>query len=420
MQVFRDAVQASHETDHIDVLFNNAGIGGGVNVIDEQVHQDSWSVYEPEFVDRIIGAGHMLGLIRSPQAQLSKLVPGARVGYEVAMRLGLALGFEDSLEMIVDLAGRGEAAGFDSMFVVEAGRSASVPAAAVINATTVCQVGTYVVNAYAREPWLTGMMARDLDDLSGGRFVLGVGTGNKHFNEWYMGSDMSKPIAKMRDYMTIVRAVVAGKRGEAVRHNGRAHSIRWRASYEPQRPTIPVYLSASGPNMVKLAGEVSDGVGVGIMSSVEFLRDIVRPNAQGGATTAGRDPDALAFPMAAMVSVNQDAERARDAVKKAIAELFHPVPHPYYDSQLRQLGFAEFADQASALMPEGKLRETMDLVPDAVIDTMTITGTVEQCAQRIAEYEGFADEIIAFRIAQRDEPRGIAAYEDLFTLAAQN
>jgi alkanesulfonate monooxygenase SsuD/methylene tetrahydromethanopterin reductase-like flavin-dependent oxidoreductase (luciferase family) len=274
------------------------------------------------------------------------------------------------------------------------------------------------VNAYAREPWLTGMVARDLDDLSGGRFVLGVGTGNKHFNEWYMGADMSTPIAKMRDYMTIVRAVVAGKRGEAVRHTGSAHSIRWRASYEPQRPTIPVYLSASGPKMVNLAGEVSDGVGVGIMSSVEFMRDIVRPNAQAGAVSAGRDPNALAFPMAAMVSVNQDSEQARDAVKKAICELFHPVPHPYYDSQLRQLGFADFADQASLLMPQGKLREAMDLVPEAVVDTMTITGTVEECAARIAAYDGVADEIITFRIAQPDEPRGIAAFEDLFALAS--
>lgn len=336
------------------------------------------------------------------------------------MRLGLALGFEDSLEMIVDLAGRGEAAGFDSLYVVEAGRSASVPAAAVIGATTDCRVGTYVVNAYAREPWLTGMVARDLDELSGGRFVLGVGTGNKHFNEWYMGADMSGPIAKMRDFVTIVRAVAAGKRGEAVRHNGSNHSIRWRASFEPTSSSIPVYLSASGPNMVKLAGEVSDGVGVGIMSSVEFLRDIVRPNAQAAAESVGRSADEIAFPMAAMVSVNEDVDKARDAVKKSICELFHPVPHPYYDSQLRQLGFTEFADQAAELMPKGELREAMALVPDEVVDTMTITGSVSDCLDRLADYEGFADEVIAFRIAQPGEPKGIAAFEDLFALAAAN
>lgn len=334
------------------------------------------------------------------------------------MRLGLALGFEQSLGMVVELAKEGEAAGFDSMMVVEAGRSATVPAAAVINATSTCRVGTYVVNAYAREPWLTGLAARDLDELSGGRFVLGVGTGNKHFNDWYMGADMASPIAKMRDYMTIVKSVVEGKRGEAVRHQGAKHSIRWRASFEPERDTIPVYLSASGPNMVKLAGEVSDGVGVGIMSSVEFMRDIVMPNAQAGAAAAGRTPADVAFPMAAMVSVNQDVALARDAVKQAICELFHPVPHPYYDSQLRQLGFGDFADQAAILMPQAKLREAMDLVPDEVVDTMTITGTVAECAARIADYEGIADEIVMFRIAQPGESRGVSAWEDLFELAA--
>lgn len=334
------------------------------------------------------------------------------------MRFGLALGFEDSLATIVELARAGESAGFDSVHVVEASRSATVAAAAVIGATTECLVGTYVVNAYAREPWLTGVLARDLDELSGGRFVLGVGTGNKHFNEWYLGADMAKPIGKMRDYMTIVRSVVAAERGGRVRHSGERHTIRWRASYAPQRESVPVYLSASGPNMVRLAGEVSDGVGIGIMSSVEFVRDIVQPNARSGAEAAGRNPADLAFPMAAMVSVNEDVERARDAVKKAICELFHPVPHPYYDSQLRQLGFAEFADQASRLMPAGELGAAMALVPDEVVDTMTITGTVDQCSARLREYQGVADEVIAFRIAQPDEPAGIAAFDDLFALAA--
>ena len=171
--------------------------------------------------------------------------------------------------------------------------------------------------------------------------------------------------------------------------------------------------------MVRLAGEVSDGVGVGIMASVEFLRDVVRPNATAAAKAAGRDGVPLAFPMGAMVSINDDEERAREAVRASICGLFHPVPHPYYASQLRQLGFGAFVEQASALMPQGRTREAMELVPDQVIDTMTITGTVAQCAQRIAEYHGVADEMIAIRVAQRDEPAGIAAFEPLFGLASQ-
>ena len=120
--------------------------------------------------------------------------------------------------------------------------------------------------------------------------------------------------------------------------------------------------------MVRLAGEVADGVGIGIMSSVEFVRDIVRPNARQGAEQAGRDPDALVFPTAATISINQDAHAARQASKRAICKLYHPIPHPYYDSQLRQLGFAEFADQATQLVPAGRLAEAIDLVPEAVVE----------------------------------------------------
>ncbi|MEL7157720.1 MAG: LLM class flavin-dependent oxidoreductase [Actinomycetota bacterium] len=335
------------------------------------------------------------------------------------MRLGLLLGFEDSLEEMVSLARAGEAAGVASLYTVEAGRSALVTAAAVVAATERATVGTYIVNAYAREPWLTGIAARDLDEMSGGRFVLGIGTGNPHFNQWYMGADTARPLAKLRDYVEIVRAVVAGRAGEPVRHRGDVHSIRWRASWEPVRPRIPVYLSASGPKMVRLAGEVADGVGVGIMASTGFMADIVRPGARAGAEAAGRDPDALAFPMGALVSVNDDEEAAREAVKAAICGLFHPVPHPYYDSQLRQLGFDDFADRAAELMPAGRTADAVALVPDEVVDTMTITGTPAQCAARLAQYEGVADEVIAFRVAQRGEPAGLAAFEPLLELAAR-
>ena len=335
------------------------------------------------------------------------------------MRLGLLLGFEDSMATMSTLAREGEAAGFASLHTVEAGRSAFVTAAAVIAATERATVGTYIVNAYAREPWLTGIAARDLGELSDGRFVLGVGTGNPHFNDWYMGIDSSRPVAKMRDYLRIVRGVVAARVGEPVRYQGDVHRIRWRASWEPAQPSIPVHLSASGPNMVRLAGQEADGVAVGVMSSTDFLRRIVRPAARAAATGAGRDPDELAFPMGAQLSVNADEELARRATRASICGLFHPVPHPYYDSQLRQLGFADFADAAARLMPDGRTREAMELVPDEVIDTMTITGTPAQCAARVADYEGLADEIILMRLGQQGEPGGPAAWDDLFDLASR-
>ena len=152
------------------------------------------------------------------------------------------------------------------------------------------------------------------------------------------------------------------------------------------------------------------------VASVAFVRDIVQPNARRGAVAVGRDPDALSFPVAATVSINNDSELARDSARASICKLFHPIPHPYYDSQFRQLGYDEFANQAARLMSQGRLREAMALVPEEVIDTMTITGSLDECTARIREYEGVADELILARTAQRGEARGMAAYEDLFQL----
>lgn len=335
------------------------------------------------------------------------------------MKIGMMLGFENSIKTMTSIAKEAEDAGIHTLYTVDAGRSATVTAAAVIAATQRARVGTYIVNAYAREPWMTGIEARDLNEISEGRFVLGVGTGNLHFNDLYMGIDSRSSRAKMRDFMTIVRAVVNGNAAERVRYQGDVHRIRWRATWNPATSHLPVYLSASGPNMVRLAGEVSDGVAIGIMSSVEFVRDIVRPNACAGAEAAGRNPDDLAFPMAAMVSINSDRTSARDATRRAICKLFHPIPHPYYDIQLRQLGFAEFADKATQLMPAGRIDEAMAAVPDEVIDSMTITGNLEDCIARVRAYENIADEVILARTAQRGDPQGIAAYNDVIELISR-
>ena len=332
------------------------------------------------------------------------------------MKIGMMLGFEDSIETLTTIASKAESAGAYSLYTVDAGRSATVTAAAVINVTNQSKVGTYIVNAYAREPWMTGIEARDLNEISGGRFILGVGTGNLHFNDLYMGIDSKKSLAKMRDFLTIVRMVANGEAAERVRYQGEVHRIRWRASWSPASTDVPVYLSASGPNMLKLAGEVTDGVAVGIMSSVQFMRDIVIPNATAGAEAAGRDASEIAFPMAATVSINKDRELARQASRASICKLYHPIPHPYYDLQLRQLGFDEFADKATELMPKGQLQEAMRWVPDEVVDTMTITGTLDECISRVGDYDGLADQVILARTAQRDDQRSLSDYEEFFSL----
>jgi alkanesulfonate monooxygenase SsuD/methylene tetrahydromethanopterin reductase-like flavin-dependent oxidoreductase (luciferase family) len=334
------------------------------------------------------------------------------------VRCSLLLDLAGPISESVALAAAAEAAGIDAVHAIEGGRDAFVPLAAIAAGTSRIGLGSYVVNAYARSPWLTAMSALDLDELSGGRFTLGIGTGNRHINDWSHGLDSSRPLAKMREYLPIVRAVVAARAGELVSIDGEIHRTNWRAGREPQRRALPVVLAAAGPRMIELAAAATDGVGVGVLVSPEHLRDVIRPLAHAAAVAAGRDADHLRFPMAAMVSVDHDEERARATTRHAICRLFHPVPHPYYDFLLRAQGFADAADAAAELVPAGRVREAMGHIDDEIVDRLTITGTPAACAARLAAYDGLADEVIGLDLRRRDADAPIAAWDDVFEMFA--
>ena len=334
------------------------------------------------------------------------------------MRCSLLLDLAGPISESVALAAAAEAAGIDAVHAIEGGRDAFVPLAAIAAGTSRIGLGSYVVNAYARSPWLTAMSALDLDELSGGRFTLGIGTGNRYINDWTHGLDSSRPLAKMREYVPIVRDVIAARAGDLVERHGDVHRTRWRAGRDPRRPTLPVVLAAAGPRMIELAGAVADGVGVGVLVSPEHLRDVIRPLAHDAAVAAGREAAELTFPMAAMVSVDHDEERARASTRHAICRLFHPVPHPYYDFLLRAQGFGAAADAAAELVPAGRVREAMGHIDDEIVDRLTITGTPVTCAARLAAYDGLADEVIGLSLRRRDPDAPLAVWDDVFEMFA--
>src|SRR5262249_50066391 len=158
-----------------------------------------------------------------------------------------------------------------------------------------------------------------------------VGVGNRHLNEQFQGIASERPHAKMRDFVEVVRRVVAAPVGARVDYEGRVHRIRWRRSFPGARPTLPVHLAAVFPTMIRVAASVAHGVALGVIVSAPYVREVVRPAIRKAAAAAGRDPDALAIPMGAVVAVDDDRERARDLVRRTIASFFHPLPHPYYD-----------------------------------------------------------------------------------------
>ena len=215
------------------------------------------------------------------------------------MRHGLIFsGGGTSMQQMVDLAVEAEQAGMDSIYLTEAWRSGFVGLAAIAMATERVEIGPYILNAYARSVWITAMSAVDLDELSGGRLLLGVGSGNKHINEEWQGIPQERPVRKMEEYITLLRKAVSTRVGETLQWQGQMHSMQWPPAVEPLRESIPVYLAALYPQMTAVAGRVADGLALGALLSADYIRSEMKPRFLAAAESAGRDLQALGISLA--------------------------------------------------------------------------------------------------------------------------
>lgn len=326
-------------------------------------------------------------------------------------KLALHLALDGPLTDIVARARRAEQAGADAVYVIEGVRDPFVPLAAIAAATERVEIGTYVANAYARTPQAAATAALALDELSGGRLVFGIGAGNRHINEWVFGLGMDRPLGKMRDYLAVLRAFLQGDTGDEREVGGPVHHVEARFVRPPAR-RVPIVVAAAAPKMTELAAATSDGVGLGVLIGPEHVAEVVRPRAIAACEAAGRDPALLRFPMAALTSIDDDEGVARERARRAIVGLFHPIPHPYYDHLLREQGYAAVADAATELAPQKRWAEAAATIDDELLDRLTFTGTPAQCAARVAEYDGLADEIIVLPLASGERPSGTAARDD--------
>ena len=328
-----------------------------------------------------------------------------------------------SLQQTADLAGRFDRAGFSALYCVEAYRSGFVPLAVLAGSTTRCRVGTYILNAHAHPPIAAVMAARDVDDLSSGRVVLGVGSGNPHINEHHLGASNDRPLTFMREYVVGVRQGLRGAVGEPVvfEHGGR--EIRWAASLPTVSPHIPVYLAAMYPKMRALAGTVADGIAMGSLHSAAYVEQVVRPAVSEALERSGREPTEFQFVASALTSVGPDSELARDLARRGLCRLFTPLPHPYYEHVLREQGWSSMVDRISAAMQSDDIDAAVACVDDDAVDSLLIAGDVERCRAAIARYSGVLDEVVltdATSVGASIDPRtsgAAAGLEQLLTLA---
>ncbi|MCH7736573.1 MAG: LLM class flavin-dependent oxidoreductase [Chloroflexi bacterium] len=298
--------------------------------------------------------------------------------------LGLRLGNENQLSVadIRSLGALAEEHGYGEIWMTEgAGRDSFTQLTAIATATSRIVLGTGILPMFSRTPLITAMSAAGLAAVSDGRFILGLGVGNRPATENGHGVAYNQPMEHLSDMIHIVRGLL---RGEEVSHQGEAISVS-RASLGGAAPQgrVPIYIAALGPRMLQLAGEIADGVLLS-WTAASYLEQAVRL-VREGATKAGRDPSEVEISGYLRVVVTDDLAAGRTSLQQEIARY---AGGAHYRSYFRNTGFdAEMAGAAVARDHAGN-PAMAPAIGENMQSELGVVGPPEVCRARIEELRG--------------------------------
>jgi 5,10-methylenetetrahydromethanopterin reductase len=323
-------------------------------------------------------------------------------------KVGLLLAGEGMpLADAVELGVAAEDAGLDSVWHVEINREPLVPLTAIAARTTRIRLGTGVA-IWARSPILASLAAANLDELSGGRFVYGLGTGPPDWNRRYHGMGYERPVRRIREYVEVMRgAWRAGYDGSSFDYDGELYRVEgYRRPLRPVREAVPVFLAAVQARMCELAGELADGALFNVLSTPRYVREFALPRLEAGAARAGRDVREVERAAAITAAVSPDAAEARRWARHQIA--FYSVI-PYFDVMFELHGFereaAAIRDAAARDDPDGMVAA----VTEEMVDVFAVAGTADGCRRQLAAWGEAVDLAVLFPPSFRLEGDEIAA-----------
>ena len=334
------------------------------------------------------------------------------------MRLGLMLGYWGlglGADDQVALARAAEGAGFHSVWTAEAyGSDAATPLAWFAAQTERIKLGAAILQMPGRSPAMTAMTAVTLDHLSHGRFLLGLGTSGPQVAEGWHGQRFAKQLARTREYVEIVRQALARERlvyeGETYRlplPDGPGKALKLMLA--PVQDRIPVYIAAIGPKNTQLVGEIADGW-LPVFFSPEHVEGS-RALLEEGAARSGRSLDGFDIAPTVQVAIDEDVDRARDAMRPFVALYVGGMgsrDKNFYNRLVQRYGFEEAAREVQDLYLDGKKDQAAAAIPAELIDLVTIAGPREKVKERLDVYRaaGVGTLIVspmAFDIEQRKQ-----------------
>lgn len=312
-----------------------------------------------------------------------------RLGLHIAY-WGLGLDADEQLQLVLEAEG----AGFDVVFVGEAyGSDAATVLAWLAARTDRIGLASGVFQIPARSAAMTAMTAATLDQLSGGRFRLGLGTSGPQVAEGWHGQRFARPLARTRDYVAAVRLAL---RRERLQYDGDTLTLplpdgpgkALKLTIAPQQERIPVYLAAIGPKNTELAGEIADGW-MPVLFAPEHVEQVTGHLAIGAAR-AGRTVDDVAITPLAYTAIDDDPAVARDAVRDMTALYVGGMgsrEKNFYNRLVSSYGFEDEARRVQDLYLDGRKEDAKAALSDELLDTVCLCGTPDAVAARLRAYE---------------------------------
>ena len=308
---------------------------------------------------------------------------GLHIGY-----WGLGLTSHDQLQVVREA----ERLGYDSVWAAEAyGSDAATVLGWLAGQTVRIKLGSAIFQIPARSPAMTAMTAATLDQLSGGRMLLGLGTSGPQVAEGWHGQRFARQLQRTREYVAVVRRALSRERlefrGETIQlplPDGPGRALK--LTIAPVQPRIPIYLAAIGPNNTRLAGEIADGW-IPMFFSPEHVGDL-RPLLEQGAARAGRSLDGFEIAPAVNVAVG-DLQAARDLMRPLIALYVGGMgsrERNFYNQLAQRYGFEAAAREIQDLYLDGRREQAAAAVPDDLVDTVTVCGPRDRVRARLELY----------------------------------
>jgi probable F420-dependent oxidoreductase len=286
-----------------------------------------------------------------------------------------------------------EAAGVDGLFAPQVLGPPWIPLAAAAAVTERVQLASGIAIAAARSPFETAMAALDMDRLSGGRFVLGLGTSVLAWTRGIFGSPVEKQVSHLRETVAAIRHVIAGAHRGLAPFEGEFYRADFRElqpTPPPVRPVIPIWIAALRARMVALAAEVGDGLIGHPMWSIEWTLERMRPAFAAALARAGRRRTDVEVNLWCWAAPGPDVAAAIDDARPTIA-FYGGIAQ--YEPFFAAHGFADVARELQAAVQRGDYRSAASVVPDAMVRTFVALGDADAIRSRFARLDGFADSL---------------------------